>query len=1274
VTEFVLRPDPELLRTAVVDARWTALAKARTDLGSLVTWDPAVPRTPRVLVPVDVAAFVVADGAGEPVVPVGGTPRDPAPFAAGSERPAGVHLHWAMPDALLRGRSAPDGSLALPLLPDRWVVVRTVLPAGGRRALVHGWVVDAPTGHVTALAQFDGTHADGQPDVETIAPLDAGRGGGPLWTATLAGAQRRFAWHDPLTDLAALGEVAPAGLHGGHACYTVAGWWTQPSDDPLMAARGPVALARVLAGLGWFVDHDATADADPQPSPQSRRLSEQLGFTTAEPEPPVTLVTQGRVERYSHVPLAGVDLPVSRVREVMVGAGMPRYASLLHGAVVGVPVDGSLPAADDRPPADALGVALGADVDDLVAAFGAAGLGLTPQARAATEQLLAAFASGALDRYGTDDGLVELGEREHSASFWSFPGAALPTSTPDRLRVQDATAANPSRIGRKGRAGTARQRSSAGGLTFEGLDVAVRWRADSVLGLRALADTVPAPSSPTVAEATRRPDPGESRTVPKPAPRLVRPLAPLVGLRGVKPSHRHHDDGRYDPRGLQCRFVGQCVRALRGVVDGAAVVPTLGSGAIPDEVLPVVRETVLLDPYATQWLAAAGREPTAPVRTRVTAEMVRLYGTDGAYDPSGRTALAGPMVETTGGVARWAVAGRVPATELQMAGEVARFSLVEGTPPSPIGLTSWRQPWVPLWLEWEVEVEGTTTLEGWRLDQIDLAPDGDDPEPTLRRTLQGRSPISEGAGALLEAAIGAFLDGEQRREVTAASLGATDAALLRSLGSYLHQLDLVSASLDGLREQLLGLDYVGQLLRAVAPDGVARPVASGLPVPLLGGRLRVLRARLVDAFGRVLDVPVDAPVTTSSGQVPDEPGALRLRPRLQHGARWLFRLVDPGYPTSADPVLAPEAFVDQVQPELAVNPVVGFLLPDHVDEALEVFDAAGAPLGQLLHDPITGGVLWETAPGRPLPPDSGPLDALDARTALVGRLAAGVVQADVEGRAQGSSASALSEMLRAIDTTLWTVDTYAATGSASVAGLVGRPIAVVRATLRLDLPDDVDDVLVSHAGGPQARAAAFAALAAQQFPVRLGDLARSDDALLGFVVDDDYRHLHLVDRAVAAQALPGGRHQGYLGLLGASDPLGSVPVPLAHDYLVGQDTLWVRPGQTVRLTLLMLPAGRVHLTSGVLPRKHLALADDWVTPGLVRLVPSLRIGPVLVDPGEIRLPLAHHLGPDQTFTRRTGPLTWRDDPIVAASQAALLPRLPHEAAEGWVRVTPADPS
>jgi len=204
-----------------------------------------------------------------------------------------------------------------------------------------------------------------------------------------------------------------------------------------------------------------------------------------------------------------------------------------------------------------------------------------------------------------------------------------------------------------------------------------------------------------------------------------------------------------------------------------------------------------------------------------------------------------------------------------------------------------------------------------------------------------------------------------------------------------------------------------------------------------------------------------------------------------------------------------------------------------------------------------------------------------------------------------------------------------------------------------------------------ARRARFEKLADQRFAVRLGDLARADDSLLGFYVDDAYDRFHLVDRRLAAQARNSGRHRGQLGLLG--DVVTPSAQALDHGFVADDEFLWVRPGQTYRLTLLMLPAGKVNVTSGVLPRKSIQLHNDWIESGLKRLVPSVRVGPVLVDGTEIRLPKINLLGENQRFIRRTGPLTWREDPIVAASQSAHLPRLPHEIQEGWVRVMEETP-
>ena len=111
------------------------------------------------------------------------------------------------------------------------------------------------------------------------------------------------------------------------------------------------------------------------------------------------------------------------------------------------------------------------------------------------------------------------------------------------------------------------------------------------------------------------------------------------------------------------------------------------------------------------------------------------------------------------------------------------------------------------------------------------------------------------------------------------------------------------------------------------------------------------------------------------------------------------------------------------------------------------------------------------------------------------------------------------------------------------------------------------------------------------------------------------------------------------------------------------------------LTLLMHPAGKATLSSGVLPRKALALARDWVGPGLQAIAPSLRTGPVLVETdlaaeGQVRLPKVSVFGKDQNFLWRDTPASWRTDAILAATQSALLPDSPAELREGWIRVAP----
>lgn len=1256
---------------AVFNERWAWLVRADTDIGTISTWDPRLSRNRRVLIPIDVQAYVAHADSQETLAPLTGGPGDPPPFAAGTMPAPGIHLHWAMPDALLRGQESGTqaGELEMKELPDRWVVIRALFPVGMERPLLRGWVIDAKKGSATPLSEFDGTTGD-DTSLPNFERLDGTVGGSPLWTASYAASAGRFGFHDALEDLDALREVATKGFDHDAACYVVAGWTSDSSRDPLNV-EGRTELFSLLEELGWHLDPEAEPPSSEPDLPVLSRLLETGEFQQPAQSPPTQIVAKGRDERFSYADIApDMSMPVDNPERVIITQRPPRFLSLLHGMVTGVPVDRPPAGVDDRPRTQGLSVAIGFDTDDLVTALGADTLGTSLSRRRASEMLAAAFTSDLIDRLGSPDGMRDIAEREHADSFRSLPGKPLPAAKADQLRSEDSASVNATTVGRKGRAALAPKAPESS------INPQLRWRDKVQFAPQGRA---PKGAPEAIDERIVSGLKTERRTVERPAPRVFIPQAPSIAIKGARPSLRHHYDGLYDDEGrLRCRYPNEAVKGIKGVVNGKDLVPTLGSGAIPAEVLTVVREAMILNPYCSVWLAESAAADSAQIpqyRSRIQGEMLRIFSADGRYDGAGEYTLSAPAVApqaTTTPRARvetaWSGMSVAEASvRKQAAAELARASYLVGMTPSPLGVTAWRQPWVPLWLEWQVAIEGTMSMADWQLDDLELVPQSSDGD-VLMAEFSGRSPIGRGLSTALHESIKRWIAAEQERDATEASLSDAQQTSLQSLSNFLSPLDLASASLDGIREQLLGLDYQGGFHSGVAEDD--RPKAATTPIPLFGGTLEIKQLRLVDAFGRTLDVPVTRVRTTTSLEVKDAASTIRMAARVQHAARWLFRLVDPGY--QGDPAFAPEGFINQLEPQLAVNPVAGFLLPDHIDESLEMFDKDGNALGQLSHHELTGAVRWEPAPGRPVPPGAGPLLDLPASALPLGQIAAGVVRTDVKERAQEnpSADSALTSMLRAIDTTLWTVDTYGTLGSATVAGLVGRPIAVVKASLRLDIPDDIDEVNITDPSGPDARRAAFEALRDQAFPVRLGDLQRSDDSLLGFFLDDDYDHFHLVDKVVADSARDSGRRRGQLGLLGQV----SIPdiVPLSHPLLVLEDSLFIRPGQTHRLTLLMLPAGRVHLTSGFLPRKALALNDAWVGNGLKRVIPSVRVGPVLVDPEEVRLPKIHLLGDQQQFTRRTGPLTWRDDPIVSATQSALLPRMPHEFQEGWIRIIDGD--
>ena len=1290
------RFDIQTIQQAMVSARWSGLVRLDTTPAALATWDPGLLRESRVLVPVDVQALYVPPGDPTKYVrlPFALTTVDeapaepmPAPFADGAVRQSGVYLHWAPPDALLRGtlQDVPDGSsnrLAMPPLPDRWVVLRIVAPTNANQPLVTGWVLEADTAKVIPLANWPATSASTPAGGKTIAPdqLTGTVGGSTSWVGGYDAVHNRLSFFDPLTDLA---TAAANGVFDDAATYVVAGWWSQAKLDPLYGAETSMSLAVRLADLGWALtsDQEGGDQVNQSRTVQSVRR-ESLGLATANRYGNLAgnVVSRTAAEpllEEAAAPVKAFSPHVSRLIGAAsdVIAAQPSWprSALLHGIVHGVPVKGPV-VVDQMPNASAVDLALGCHGDDIAAALAAAGLGVvSPADRRSLERVLSAFTGQILPELGTANGAVDADEHEHAAGFSSLPGGPGPI---ERLRV--GAESGPLTIGRSGRSQAARVAAAAqiersatlSKLTLKRRDLMIGTLADQRQTLAA-ATTPPVVTEPTV----------EVREVLRPAPRFYVPLDPLIAVRGAKRNLRYQGDGRFSPNGLlQCLWPSQIPTKAQGTINGADYIPSLLNGSIPEETLVLAQNALVQDPYFVPWLAAieAARRAVQPnlMLSRMSAEAAIRFGTNGVYDGATSAFLSpGPSASQT------------PAPSFQVRAQVAdqlrRFSLVAGVDIDPVGVTVWSQPWDPLWLEWEVAVQANDHLVGWTLGQVDM--DTDNPAAgTTVKTFQGRTPLHTGTATTLEASIRTWLTTEEQRDLN--NDGETDPATeeaLRKIADGIGYLDVLTTMLDGFSARFLGLpvDAFG-VVRPRNPDGsVQPPTPVDIPQLLLTGVLQLQRARIVDTFGRTLDLPMSA-LHVPEREVVTEPSlGLALRPRLLRPSRWLFRFVDPSLASVTPGVgnlasLSAEATIDEIDPSKMINPVAGFLLPDHMDDSLEAFDTGGQPLGQLMHEPFGGGVTWEIAPLRTGPADAGPSYGLSFAQQIVGLMAAGMIAADARQR-QGEVApleaeSALSAFLRVVDTTLWTVDTFSQFGNEHIAGLVGRPIAVVRATLQLDIQDDLDQLQFTTPAQKVSRAAAYQGLADRAFSVHLGELTRSDDGLFGYFVDDDYSQFHVVDKAIRDSAFDVGPGKSQLGQLGSTDQT-PPRTPIDHPYIAPDTSLLVRPGQLIHLTLLMHPASRVYLTSGVLPRKYLQLARDWVAPGLAVISPSVRVGPVLVDPDKISLPKISSFPKDQIWIRRDTPNTWKTDPILAATQTALFPTMPSDVQEGYIRIAPTAP-
>lgn len=429
---------------------------------------------------------------------------------------------------------------------------------------------------------------------------------------------------------------------------------------------------------------------------------------------------------------------------------------------------------------------------------------------------------------------------------------------------------------------------------------------------------------------------------------------------------------------------------------------------------------------------------------------------------------------------------------------------------------------------------------------------------------------------------------------------------------------------DGLQADMAVQDLIGDEY-AVAP--LVGPRYDALQSsPIRAGHFRITRLWLVDTFGRVRrivdpDQKKDPDIRLAGALRTEERNLACLPPRLVRPSRLLFSW------------MSAENAAQESLGDLSTSPICGWIAHNRLDQSLTVHAADGRALGAV--QPKRGTSGTETAVWSKLPPAPG--TRADIEIDIENPHLRGFVRGFLQ--TVGAQASYMFQDFRNLLDRI--EDGSDPSGDAGLhAILTGRPLAVVRARLRLE------------SDGPPVVDVGWTAM---RFPVRLGDRRLGPDGLIGYFVDGEGTSPYSKMR-LSAEERPSNRRNDYF----------------IHDQVI-QTAYAVSETDGTMLTLLMDPRLGVHVVSGILPVDVASLSQPLVSTGMAGLKIPFLVAPVIGEwHGEastpaMPLPTTGHGEWNWTSLAGAGP---REIPVSTDQGAAGGLFGPNALHEGWLRYSP----
>jgi hypothetical protein len=1186
------------------------------------------------LIPVSVVAKIIKAKTAVPSL-------SGAPFNTDLSLEAGIHVHWALPDALTRARHTgddpskkiPPQQTLFPGVPDLWLVTRFNPPAAGvTQRTWKAWVVDSRNKTVTPLDHWS---APAAPDPKTIhtfpgmLPASSDSPGWGVWdhsqtefdaafTAAVyyPTARTRFGFYDDLSGLPATGSVS----------YTVIGWYSSLAGDPLYNASDREGQIK-----NWALSYDhhrSIIDIIPAVAAQTPASTwkPQLTVQPAAQPQHITATTQLKATLQDTAvrqnKMQVIQTALGKAAAGLVVSQGPVFRDVrpsqivCHGSVLDAPLNGT----------------------PTSASIATSQIAVYPTTKRAMAALTAPHVSDQQLDYaemllqdldhqkGSVGGVIDMPGAAHALTFQSIPGkavyyASMTISDPKRQIVQASqaqftlqsasammasghwpdtfsanalsmTSASLSQVARL--SGLVQQappfQAAPPQPTQDQINAWLKQVRDAMNKTIADAAAAGTPIDPkmirvidsrakaqplrlapqvdgsgtsgggywvniddtdsltqilvaTTGASVSQPDAGSLYT--EPGPRWYRPWSPQIVLTDAKRSYRFGEDGQFEANGtLKCRTSGYTAYAIYSNT-GTQV---QGSALIAN---------------------SAGFTSVAGLPSDTQA----LLNESVMLDTGSSPALAAVAPAAQRAAAQSYFTAAIQGVYLQRFSNLSAATVaalgkiqVQGTQPSPMALTPWQDPYDPLYLDTNYSLLRSSLENDWQLeeDKVEMTPKtpaATNPPASQAEVFSERSRVTASITKVLQSAL-----------VTRTSLNPIGVTVLRQnapngLTQQVFQtMDVLSAPLTGFDATLFSR---GDRER----DGV----------------LQVNKLSLVDVFGTTRQW------NSANAAGPSTP----LLPRLPFWARLSFRL---------------QSAADQNVEANSYTPAIcGILLPDFLDHALQVFDGSGNSIGELSSDrPQYGGgptdkgatlqvkfatYPWIAAPG------GDPLNAI--ANPILREVVAGIaVQSAVIPAAASASTwfeSGLTAMLRSIDTVRATLDPSHSTPDHKVS-LIGEPILVMVGRVKFETTAETDRKKIAQGPAPLATPPAI-----PKIQVRIGDITRPDDGVLGFFQPNDSpanSRFAPVSKDAAEHAIING--------LTAGLPF-NLPNGLAvnHPFVKNQvNAITVTADTPQDVILLTDIRGDLYATCGVLPRKSITVPKDFLDAAIKNMEPVFGVGPI----------------------------------------------------------------